>query len=105
MRTEAHKRKRIQHKDCETPKKKTTQKNESQTGSSGGVVEGNTTGLQMIQNNDCDTPSIMKTKVTQKNNSQQTGSGDVVEGDTTGLQIVTPRRSTRVKEKKTGRDK
>ena len=44
------KRKRIQNKDCDTPsttKKKITQKNETQT-DSGGVVKGDTTGLQTV---------------------------------------------------------
>ena len=42
------KRKRIQNKDCETPKKKITQKNNSQT-DSGDAVEGDTTGLQIVE--------------------------------------------------------
>ena len=44
------KRKRIQNKDCcETPKKKITQKNNSQETGSGDAVEGDTTGLKVVE--------------------------------------------------------
>ena len=52
-----------------------------------------------IQNKDCGTPSSTKKQITSKNN-QQTHVGDVMEGDATGLQIPVPRRSMRVKKKK-----
>ena len=54
-----------------------------------------------IQTKDCGTPSSTKKQIQQKN-KPQTHVGDVMEGDATGLQIPVPRRSIRVKKRKSG---